>query len=214
MFFSANVPKREATSLSFHVGISITADLGKYLGTPLLHTRVSKSQFTTILEKMAHRLSGGKAKNMSLAGRTTLIKAVTSAMPNHLMQTMELPRKVCDHIDKLNRNFLWGSTDDRRKVHLVNWQQVCKTKKQGGLGIRQARVQNSAFLSKLGWKIATNSNELWCEVLKTKYLKTHSLSNWPTRRQASHTWKSIIKNRDVLDKNIKWHIGTGEQVSL
>ncbi|GMP49879.1 hypothetical protein CsSME_00016704 [Camellia sinensis var. sinensis] len=87
-------------------GISITTDLGKYLGTPLLHPRVSKTHLQDILDRMAKKLSGWKAKNLSLAGRATLVKAVTSSMSNHLMQTMEIPRRVCDQIDKMNRNFL------------------------------------------------------------------------------------------------------------
>lgn len=120
MFISSNIPRREALSLSYWCGISLTNDLGKYLGTPILHSRISKNQLKDIIEKMSKRLSKWKAKNLSLAGKTTLIKVVTSAMPNHLMQTMELPRKVYDQIDRLNRNFLWGSIDTRRKVYLVS----------------------------------------------------------------------------------------------
>lgn len=163
---------------------------------------------------MARRLSGWKAKTLSLAGRLTLVKSVTSAIPNHLMQTMELPRSVCDHIDKVNRSFLWGSSETRRRVHLVNWQHVCQSKKQGGLGIRKARDQNAALISKLGWKITSNSSELWCQVLQTKYLMHHSLSSWPNTRRASHTWNSIIRNRTFLEENIKWTVGAGENISL
>lgn len=121
---------------------------------------------------------------------------------------------MCEHIDKLNRNFLWGCFEGARKIHLVNWNQVCKNKKHGGLGIRKAREQNSTFISKLGWKLISNAEDLWCKVLKSKYLRKHSISSWPTKRRASHTWKSIIKNRDVLDKNIKRNVGTGEDISL
>ncbi|GMP32256.1 hypothetical protein CsSME_00006097 [Camellia sinensis var. sinensis] len=39
-------------------GISITTDLGKYLGTPLLRTRISKNHLQDILDRMAKKLSG------------------------------------------------------------------------------------------------------------------------------------------------------------
>ncbi|GMQ00802.1 hypothetical protein CsSME_00047717 [Camellia sinensis var. sinensis] len=214
MYISPNIPRREALPLSNICGISITTELGKYLGTPLLHTRFSKNHLQDILDRMAKKLSGWKVKNLSLTGRATLAKAATSSMPNHLMQTMEIPRRVCDQIDKLNRNFLWGNTEDRKKVHLVNWQQVCKSKSNGGLGIRQARVQNLALISKLGWKLTINSDELWCKILKAKYLKDQSVSNWPNQRRASHTWKSIIRNEEVQSKNIKWNVGIGENIAL
>lgn len=110
MFVSPNLSRREALPLSHKCGISLTNDLGKYLGTPILHHRVNQSLIKDIIEKMSKKLTGWKAKNLSFAGRTTLVKAITSAISNHLMQTLEIPRKVCDQIDKLNRNFLWGST--------------------------------------------------------------------------------------------------------
>jgi hypothetical protein len=34
------------------------------------------------------------------------------------------PAKVYDNLDALNRNFLWGSTVDKRELHLVNWKKV------------------------------------------------------------------------------------------
>ncbi|KAL7239794.1 hypothetical protein ACSBR2_005630 [Camellia fascicularis] len=66
------------------------------------------------------------------------------------MQTMELPRQLCDDIDRINRNFLWGDTETQKKVHLVNWDSVCKNKAEGGLGLRKAGDQNTTLLTKLG----------------------------------------------------------------
>ena len=88
-----------------------------------------------------------------LAGRTTLIQAVNSAILAYTKQTTAVPKKMCDEIDRLNRNFLWGDTPDRRKVHLVKWDMVCKPKIEGGLGLKKARGQNLALLAKLGWKL-------------------------------------------------------------
>ena len=88
--------------------IPLTHNLWNYLGVPLLHTRVSKNHFLSILEKLKNKLAGLNPRMSSFAGWATLIQSVTSTMPAYAMQTMELPRKVCDEIDKINRNFLWG----------------------------------------------------------------------------------------------------------
>lgn len=93
------------------------------------------------------------------------------------MQTMELPASVCDRIDRINRNFILGDTIGKRKLHLVNWQKVCKPKDKGGLGIRKARDQNLALLTKLGWKIASKENSLWVTLLCSKYLGNHTFFN-------------------------------------
>lgn len=51
---------------------------------------------------------------------------------------------------KLSRNFLWGTTSDKHKLHLVKWSTVTKPKKTVGLGIREARHVNIALLAKVG----------------------------------------------------------------
>ena len=58
-----------------------------------------------------------------------------STIPNYIMQYMALPKKLLDNIDRVNRNFLWGSTNEAKKVHWVGWHKVTKSKEEGGLGI-------------------------------------------------------------------------------
>lgn len=214
MFVSKNFSSNYARSLSYQCGIPLTQDLGKYLGSPLLHKRINKSLFNDILEKLRTRLSGWKARHLSLAARTTLIQSVTSTIPSYNMQIMELPRRFCDEVDKINRNFLWGDTDNQKKVHLLNWDTVCRTKEEGGLGLRKARDNNAALLTKLGWKILTDQNKLWCKVLQAKYLRKHNIYNWPMERKASHIWKSICRSRSILRQGVKWNVGNGENISL
>ena len=151
---------------------------------------------------------------LSLASRTTLIQSVSSTLPAYTMQTMDVPMKVCNDIHRLHRNFLWGDTIEKRKVHLVNWELVCQLKKMGGLGIRKTRNQNLALLAKLSWKLICEEGALGKDVLKKKYLKTTSLNKWPKRRPASHVWRGILKTRSTLGKGVKWEIGNGKNVDL
>lgn len=73
------------------------------------------------------------------------------------MQCAQLPSKILDGIDRLNRNFLWGSTDTARKLHWVGWEKVAKLKKVGGLVLQTAKGRNSAFLAKLNWRFHIES---------------------------------------------------------
>lgn len=95
-----------------------------------------------------------------MAGRLTLIKAVTSAIPSHLMQTAAIPKGGCDKMDRCQRQFLWGSTNEKRKMHKVNWKKVCKPKNLGGLGIRKMYNVNKALLAKASWKVVSNDDSL------------------------------------------------------
>jgi hypothetical protein len=87
------------------------------------------------------------------------------------MQCTPLPAKVCDNLDALNRNFLWGSTVDKRKLHLVNWKKVTQPKRFGGLGLHSAKVRNTVSMAKLVWRASKDENGLWATVIRNKYLK-------------------------------------------
>ena len=94
-----------------------------------------------------------------------LIKSVMSAIPNHVMQGAVIPVNVCEKLDKINRDFLWGSTDERRKMHMVSWSKIVRSKEEGGLGIQEARAKNIALLSKLNWRMYHEQDTLWAKVI-------------------------------------------------
>lgn len=207
-------PINKALRLSNSCRIALTNDLGKYLGVPILYSRANKDHFKHIIERVQNKLAGWKANTLMLAGRATLIQASSATIPSYTMQTMNLPVNVCDKLDRINKDFLWGDTPDKRKLHLVNWHTVCKDNDVGGLGLRKAQIQNTALLTKLGWKIVSQDNSLWANILRDKYLKNHTFQSWPTNRSASHIWRSIIHARDVIKDGTKWTISDGLSVDL
>lgn len=135
VFFSSNVKDDMAISLSQALGINITKDLGKYLGTPMLHQRTSKHSFSYLLDRMKKKLTGWKAKTLSFAGRVTLAQASLVNIPGYVFQSTLIPASVCEDAEKICRDFIWGSSADSRKCHLVAWDKLCKPKAEGGLGI-------------------------------------------------------------------------------
>ena len=44
--------------------------------------------------------------------------------------------EVANHIEQLQRNFLWSGMGDVKKTHLVKWATVCTPLHSGGLAIR------------------------------------------------------------------------------
>lgn len=58
LFVSPNFHKLTAREINARCKIPLTADLGKYLGVPLIHKRVSKTTYYHILEKVKDRLAG------------------------------------------------------------------------------------------------------------------------------------------------------------
>ncbi|CAN1780503.1 Putative ribonuclease H protein At1g65750 [Linum perenne] len=83
-----------------------------------------------------------------------------------------MPITTCQLIDKRIRSFIWGAIIwGEKKLNFVNWETVCQSKRVGGLGIRSARELNGAYMMKLAWNLLKNPNDLWVQVLMTKYLK-------------------------------------------
>lgn len=169
IFFSKNVSRELEQHISNESGIQATRELGKYLGMPILQKRINKETFGGILERVSSRLAGWKGRVLSFDGRLTLTKAVLSSIPVHSMSTILLPASTLANLDKVSRSFLWGSTSEKRKQHLVAWKKVCLPKCEGGLGIRASKEMNKALIAKVGWRLLHDQVSLWARVVPSKY---------------------------------------------
>ncbi|KAL5787774.1 hypothetical protein ACOSP7_004723 [Xanthoceras sorbifolium] len=105
------------------------------------------------------------------------------------MQSIKLPSEVCYKLDKINRNFLWGHTTDKKTVHLINWDTVCNPKNEGGLGIMKIKVMNQALLAKAGWRLLQGEVGLWGQLLKKKYLKYNTAGDISTNKYGASIGK-------------------------
>ena len=114
------------------------------------------------------------------------------------MQAAALPTHLCDKLDKINRDFLWGSTSEKRRLHLVGWSKIIRSKKEGGLGIQAAKFKNLALLVKLNWRLNQEKESLWAKVILKKYCsmdrrRARDLEKLPCSPKESHkSWVSDL----------------------
>ncbi|KAL7175699.1 hypothetical protein ACSBR2_029314 [Camellia fascicularis] len=80
-----------------------------------------------------------------------------------------MPKGVVKIISKLQSSFLWGGSDIKRKVHLVKWREVTKSKGQGGLGVRDIEEVNECLLLKWWWRYGNEDSALWKSVVCSRY---------------------------------------------
>ncbi|KAL4291711.1 hypothetical protein GQ457_14G003420 [Hibiscus cannabinus] len=107
--FSRNCQAANRSRISRGLDFEEVMDLGKYLGVPLLHSRVSKATYSYVLENIRSRLSGWAARTLSLAGRITLAKSVLQAISTYASQTSWsswFPKGLCQEMEKLIRIFV------------------------------------------------------------------------------------------------------------
>ena len=145
--FSSDVDKAVAQNISTISNIPLKPQLEKYLGIPSIIGRINLGTFQHLLDQIEGRLEGWKSKNLTLVVRIILAKFVLTATPSYSMQSTLLPVSLCNNIDKRVRNFLWGSSHEKRRIHVANWDTVTIAKEYRGLGIRNMR---SIFMAKLG----------------------------------------------------------------
>ena len=105
----------------------------------MLHDRVKRATYTAVTEKMRKDLEGWKVEKLSFAGGAILTQSVLLSLPYYTMQTTKLPESICDEIEKVSRQFLWGSSESRPRMHMVKWQKLTLPREWGGLNIREAK---------------------------------------------------------------------------
>lgn len=135
-----------------------------------------------------------------------------SAIPFYTMQTSALPAACCSKIEKLIRGFIWGSDTTTRKPSLVNWNEMCLPKNQGGCGIKSLKDQNEAFLVKLAVSLISEPSKLWVQVLRGKYGWGRSTMYSFKTKSTSHTWRSIARVWPTTQLNLSWIMGNGTTI--
>ncbi|CAA7036129.1 unnamed protein product [Microthlaspi erraticum] len=217
IFFSDNVSRELSEVISLESCIQATRELGKYLGMPILQKRINKETFGPVLERVSSKLAGWKSRMLSTAGRITLTKAVLSSVPIHTMGEIKMPESTVKSLDRVSRDFVWGSTPEKRKQHLVSWDKVCLPRSEGGLGIRKSGIMNVALVAKVGWRVLHDKTSLWAQVLRSKY-KIGDLQNrnWlRVKGTWSSTWRSIALGiREVICPAHGWVIGNGRNINF
>ncbi|XP_059635251.1 uncharacterized protein LOC132277405 [Cornus florida] len=134
----------------------------KYLGIPLCSTGLKKFHYNVLMDKILKKLN---------------------TWSNNLLSVAD----VINHIQKLCRDFVWGSKDNLKKLHLMSWDMMCRTKLEGGLGIRKL-----------------------IDLLKT----SQCVLAWNFLLSKDHIWVPWFKHRDLMHLNINFSIGTGNIFNL
>ena len=142
----------------------------KYLGLPSLVGRSKWNTFQQLKERLANKLAGWKEKLLSSASKEILIKAVAQAVPAHTMSYFLLPKSLSDDMTSMVRNFWWGQKGNEQKMAWMKWDKLCEPKIEGGMGFRDLRAFNLAFLAKQGWRLQQGGNSLFDRVFKKQIL--------------------------------------------
>ena len=214
IFFSPNVSVQVKLDICQQLGIQATNNLGRYLGFPILHKGRNGNAYNFVIERVQDKLAGWKARVLSPAGKRVLINSASTPIVEYYMQCCALPANVCKAVDKLHRDFLWGSTEEKRKLHLVNWNTVTLLRDRGGLGMVEMQPRNEAYLAKLCWRLANEQEAPWVRMLMIKYFMNLRITEVGRKLPCSRTWAACKKGGPIFKRGLKWIINNGAATNL
>ncbi|XP_050207686.1 uncharacterized protein LOC126657101 [Mercurialis annua] len=189
------------------VKVSIMNSLGfkedilplRYLGIPLISTRLSKVDCNGIISKITSRINSWTSNFLSYVGRLQLITSVLMRMHSFWASVVILPKNVVKNIQKICSRFLWNGTKEGRNNALASWDEMSKMKIEGGLRVKDISTWNRAAISKH---------------IKDNKIKRSSFWGVKANQSASWIWRGIHSIKDDIKNILDYKIGDGTSVSF
>ena len=116
---------------------------------PLTYKRYAAADCDYLLDKMTNRIRSWFARNLSYTATLQLVNSVLISISNYWSQTVIFPKRVLNQINVVCRSYLWHDETNNRAPRNVNWEKVCRPKKEGGLEIRNLQLWNLAGVDKI-----------------------------------------------------------------
>eukprot|EP00253_Pinus_taeda_P002560 PITA_02560 len=190
-----------------------TASLpSSYLGAPLAASALKQPAWRILLEKLESKLSLWTLRSLNMASRVVLIKSVLQAMPLYLFSILAAPKWVLKRLRNMQRDFLWGSSETNRKWALVKWDNVCKPKTQGGIGLRDPETNNTIMNAKIWWQWVTTQDKMWARLWRAKYANNRpqeELIRFTPMDKGSLIWNAAKQHYQLIQKHSFWEIRNG-----
>ena len=172
------------------------------------------SIWNPILERVEKNLAGWKWLYLSKGGRLTLLKSTLSSLPTYYLSLFTIPQHIANKLKRIQRNFLWGSSNEVFRYPLVAWDKVVWLVEIGGLAIRKVGFFNQALLGKWLWRFGKEATHLWRQVITTKY--GEDSGGWCTRVvRGTHgcgLWKNIRKGANNFFSHVGYVAGKGNRI--
>jgi len=98
---------------------------------------------------MGKRLSSWTFQMLNLPSCLILLKSILQTFPIYSFSTLAAHNFILTAINTLQRNFLWKGAKMEWKIALISWENICKPKLKGGLGLRDPTILNKVLSAKI-----------------------------------------------------------------
>ncbi|KAL0445023.1 UNVERIFIED_CONTAM: hypothetical protein Slati_2225000 [Sesamum latifolium] len=102
----------------------------RYLGLPLISSRLTLLDCKPLLQKIDNRIAGWEGIQLSFAGRLQLIKSVLMTLEVYWGMAFILPKGILREVEKRLCSFLWKGTSNSGYPKMA-WDLVCRPTDEG-----------------------------------------------------------------------------------
>ncbi|GJY09132.1 putative reverse transcriptase domain-containing protein [Tanacetum coccineum] len=160
----------------------------KYLGVPLISSRLLNKDCKILVEKAKNRIEDWKNKSLSFAGRLQLCKSVISSMHVYWASFLIIPKGIIYDIQSLIYGFLWCNGEYKRGKAKVAWNDIYLPKSRAWEAFRP------------------RGNEVnWFRIVWFP----HSIP-----RHSFHLWLVMRNSLKTQDKLRQWDVGINTDLNL
>ena len=141
-----------------------------------------------------------KANKLNHAGRLTYINSDLASVPIYYMSTVLFSKTFIAKITSIIRKFWWAGVQDENSTtsfHFRSWEDICQSKDNGGLGIRDLLAVNLSLILHAAWNIATDKDPFLTAILKSKYYPNTSFWLSSNSNTKSIFWGSILQMKQI-----------------
>ncbi len=136
----------------------------RYLGIPIHYRKLRNVDWKGVEDRFERKLSTWKGKTHVIWWEMALLNSVLSSLPLFMLSFFEISRGVLQRLDYFRSRFFWSNDGRKRKYRLTKWENICRPKDQGGLGVHNFDIKNSCLLSKWLFQLF-NGEGLWQDLL-------------------------------------------------
>ena len=177
--FLAGMNDSVKATLLHMTGFSMGSLPMKYLGLPLISSRLSHSNCQPLLDKIMAKIQSWTSRSLSFAGRQQLISSFLYSIQTYWCSMFFIHKFTCYKIEQIFNWFLWSGKDVNARRAKVGWKSLCLPKEEGGLGLRRVKDWNDATIMKDIWNLFYTKDSIWVAWVWEVLLRQGSI--WNTR---------------------------------
>lgn len=211
--YLTGITRAEKEDIERAGGIKLSRLPVKYLGVPLITTRLRNADCASLVEKITTKIHLWTSATLTYAGRLQLIQSVLFSYQVFWSGIFILPGATIKKIESIMVAFLWKGSGQHARAKVV-WSDLCYPKEEGGLGLKRLKIWNRAATLRHIWHLLTKRTSIWVDWTNTNLLKDRSLWEIKIPSRPSWSWRKILQSRDWCRGDFQAQLGNGNRTFM